>query len=508
MSDTKYNFNPQDLTILIIDDQPQSRKAIRRSLHKINFQEVLEASNASQAIAAIEANNPTLLICDLAMGGSSGFDVLEKVRYQNLGSDIPILVVTGEASRDDIIKAVDLGANDYLLKPFQADDLEKKVIKLLNAFASPEPLLQKIRTTEKQLLEGKFHEALQLLGEASTLDGKDLRVRFLHAFALSKSGQISAAEKILEGVLAEQPAYYRAHALLAELRLIKGRVGEAAALMAAELEIHGKQPERHTQLGQILMEQGRPEEAIDHFRKALLIDQRMRPALLAMGHAQIKNGDVDKGLYYFKRLRRYYPDARDALEAIVSTCERIKDLRRAELLLRDLKSANPEQTDASVILARVYFMQEKLEEAVALAGELTKTGEADEANLIMAIAEIKNGHPEQGLLALENIKNSQNMSYVFRLMADLHLQLKNPAKAEALALKSFAAQPWSEQALLFQAAALMAINEPGKACYVLMRASMLGAPPDVISHQIDDAKNELKKLRKVHPAKGSTRIAS
>ena len=155
MATGKYNFDPREITILIIDDQVQVRKAMRRVLHKIEFKEILETSNAVDAIKTIDSGHPDLLICDLALGETHGFAVLENVRHRNLGADIPILVVTGESSRDDIVRAVDLGANDYLLKPFQPDELEKKVVKLLNSFASPEPLLHRIRTTEKLLLEQK-----------------------------------------------------------------------------------------------------------------------------------------------------------------------------------------------------------------------------------------------------------------------------------------------------------------------------------------------------------------
>ena len=511
MSNKKYNFDPHELSILVVDDQDQIRKAIRRVIQTMDFKEVIEATEATAACIAFESRRPALVVCDLNLGQTSGLSVLENIRHQNLASDIPILVVTGEAGRDDIVKAVDLGANDYLLKPFQADALEKKVIKLLEEFTSPGPLLQKIRATEKLLLAGQFKEALAPLGEAAALDAKNLRVRYLQAFTWMKMGQILNAEKILETLLAEQPGYYRGSALLADLRLKKGRVGEAVALMAAELEFNGKQPDRLIQIGELLLEQARPQDAIAYFRKALLIDQRLRGALLAMGHAQIKNGNLDKGLYYFKRLRRYYPDAREALEAIVSTCERVKDLRRAEFLLRDERASNPKQTDASVLLARVYFMQEKLEDAIAVAGELTKSGEAEEASLIMAMAEIKNDHPREALAALENIKHSKNMSYIYRLMADLHLQLKNPVKAEAAAMRSFASEPWSEHALLIQAKALTQTHDHGKAAFILLRATLLGAAADAVSTEIAEAKLALKKRRAAAAAtaaKPPTRVAS
>jgi len=503
-----YKFNPGEICVLVVDDQDQIRKAIRRVLQKMQFQDVLEATNAQAADAVFSARHPSLVICDLNLGETSGFEVLERIRARCLGSDIPVLMVTGESSRDDIIKSVDMGANDYLLKPFQPEDLERKVVKLLDAFVAPEPLLQKIRATEKLLMEGEYMTALHPLGEAIAIEANNPRVRFLHAFAHAKTGRTGIAEKTLEKLISEQPGYFRATALLADLRLAGGRVGEAVRLMERELEYNGKQPGRRVQLAKLLLAQKKSEECIEQCRKALLLDQRMGEALLTMGHGQVLAGNIDKGIYYFKRLRRYHPDSRDALEAIVSTCERIKDLKRAEYALRDERAANPDQKDATVILARVYLMQHKLDEAVAIAGELTNSGAADEANLIMAMAEIKNGRAREALVALEKIRGEQDRAHVCRLRAELNLQLGNPAQAAIEAGKSFAAEPWSERALLIQAAALARIGEHAKACFVLLRASMVGAPAEMTAGEFVESRQRLEDRREVARANASARVAS
>ncbi len=508
MTDGKYKFDPREISVLVVDDQDQIRKAIRRVLQKMQFREVFEATNAGAADGTFGAKHPSLVICDLNLGETNGFDVLERIRARNLGSDIPVLMVTGEANRDDIVKSVDLGANDYLLKPFQPEDLERKVVKLLEAFVAPEPLLQKIRTTEKLLLEGEYMNALHPLGEAIAIDAGHPRVRFLHAFAHAKTGRPGLAEKTLEKLITEQPGNFRATALLADLRLAAGRVGEATRLMEQELQYNGKQPGRRVQLARILLTQKKAEESIEHCRKALLLDQRLGEALLTMGHAQVLSGNIDKGIYYFKRLRRYHLDSRDALEAIVATCERIKDLKRAEYALRDERAANPDHPDATLLLARVYLMQDKLDEAVAIAGELTNSGAADEANLIMAMAEIRNGRAREALAALEKIRSEGDRAHVFRLKAELHLQLGNPAQAAIEAGKSFAAEPWSEQALLLQAAASSRTGEHAKACFILLRASMLGAPPDTTADDFAASRKSLEDRRDVARANASARVAS
>lgn len=511
MAGAKYNFDPQGMRVLIVDDQDHIRKGIRRLLQKMNFLDVQEAPNAQAAISSLSTFHPTLVICDLNLGPTSGFDVLDRIRARNLGADIPVLMVTGEANRDDIVKSVDLGANDYLLKPFQAHDFEKKIVKLLEAFTNPDPLLHKIRVTEKLLLEGESLTALHPLGEAIAMDAKNTRVRYLHAFSLVKTGRANLAEKILEGLLQDQPAYYRACALLADLRLAAGRMAEATKWMERELEYNGKQPERHVQLAKLLLDQGKAAESIEHCRKALLIEPRMPAALMTMGHAQVKAGNVDKGIYYFKRLRRYHPGSKAALEAIVTTCERIHDLRQAEYALRDERAAHPKKIDATVLLARVYFMQDKLEQAVTIAGELINSGAADEANLIMAMAEIKNGRAREALAALEKIQSEFDMAHVCRLRAELYLQLGDPKKAETEALRAFSIEPWGDKPLVMQAEALTRGGEHAKACFALLRAGMLGCPRDVLSVAMEAPLLGVKARREEKPNSGGkppSRIAS
>ena len=120
-------LNFDQLTVLIVDDQELIRKSITKIVEKLKFKKIISCSNGSDAIKHFSKQIIDLIILDIYMKPVNGFEVLETIRNSQTNSDIPIIVVTGEASKDDIVKTANLGAEDYLLKPFQASDLEKNI---------------------------------------------------------------------------------------------------------------------------------------------------------------------------------------------------------------------------------------------------------------------------------------------------------------------------------------------------------------------------------------------
>src|SRR4030042_1958014 len=101
--------------ILVIDDEVQIRRLLEITLN-LNGYKVSEAATAKEGIVAAATHNPALVILDLGLPDEDGLSVLRKLRewYQN-----PIIILSVRNSEEDIIKALDIGANDYLTKPFR-----------------------------------------------------------------------------------------------------------------------------------------------------------------------------------------------------------------------------------------------------------------------------------------------------------------------------------------------------------------------------------------------------
>lgn len=109
--------------VLVVDDEPQILRALRAALAGHGY-EVQAASNGDEALDAIAVHPPDVVILDLVMPGKSGFEVVRDVRAW---SQVPIVVLSARGQERDKVTALDLGADDYLTKPFGMDELLARI---------------------------------------------------------------------------------------------------------------------------------------------------------------------------------------------------------------------------------------------------------------------------------------------------------------------------------------------------------------------------------------------
>lgn len=110
------------MRIILIDDDIFYFKALTKPLKEAGY-ELLYAKTGNEGLSSITSQNPDILIVDLKLPDISGFDILERLRRDPQFNHIPVVVITAEAQLSDKLKAFELGADDYLIKPFQAEEL-------------------------------------------------------------------------------------------------------------------------------------------------------------------------------------------------------------------------------------------------------------------------------------------------------------------------------------------------------------------------------------------------
>ncbi|GAA5528252.1 response regulator transcription factor [Herpetosiphon gulosus] len=113
----------QPVRVLLAEDEDVLRDFIRRNLQVRGF-EVLEATNGLEALALWHTEQPQLIILDLMMPRLTGFEVCQRIREQSI---VPIIVLTALDAERDKVMAFDLGADDYLCKPFGVDELLARI---------------------------------------------------------------------------------------------------------------------------------------------------------------------------------------------------------------------------------------------------------------------------------------------------------------------------------------------------------------------------------------------
>ena len=113
----------RDRKILVVDDEERMVRFIRLNLEHDGFQ-VIEAFNGTQAINKVRSNMPDLVLLDVMMPDIDGFEVLRIIREV---SSVPVIMLTAKGEEDDRVKGLELGADDYITKPFSPRELVSRV---------------------------------------------------------------------------------------------------------------------------------------------------------------------------------------------------------------------------------------------------------------------------------------------------------------------------------------------------------------------------------------------
>jgi two-component system chemotaxis response regulator CheY len=120
----------KNIKILIVDDFSTMRRIVKNLLNDLGFFNTAEADDGTTALEELRRNKYDLVITDWNMPGMAGIDLLKAVRADATFAKIPVLMVTAEAKREQIIEAAQAGVNGYVIKPFTAGTLSEKLGKI------------------------------------------------------------------------------------------------------------------------------------------------------------------------------------------------------------------------------------------------------------------------------------------------------------------------------------------------------------------------------------------
>jgi len=121
------------ITALIVDDSSVMRKIVERSLRQagIEFASVLEAGNGKEALAQLETTSVDLVLSDINMPVMNGLEFVQSLTAMPSAKNVPVVMITTEASESFVMKALSCGARGYIRKPFTPDEIKEHVLPLL-----------------------------------------------------------------------------------------------------------------------------------------------------------------------------------------------------------------------------------------------------------------------------------------------------------------------------------------------------------------------------------------
>lgn len=117
----------QNMKILAVDDFSTMRRIVRNILRQLGYSNILEADDGSSALEQLKHDKVDFIITDWNMPNMSGLDLLKAIRADSNLKDIPVLLVTAEALKENVVAAVQAGVNGYIVKPFTAETLKEKI---------------------------------------------------------------------------------------------------------------------------------------------------------------------------------------------------------------------------------------------------------------------------------------------------------------------------------------------------------------------------------------------
>lgn len=189
------------ITILIVDDHYIMRKTIKDMLKMLGYENFIQAEGGHEAFSTIEKRNREnkpvhFVITDWFMPGGSGIELVYRIKNSIDYYMIPVMMITGEMEKNNVARALQHGADNYLLKPFHVEDLDKSMDKLLNKYAYPDEGDKNFFKAEKLFLSEKYKEAFSSLKSIYQNAPSDILLYKMYV-CMKKTGNSEKAEKLI-----------------------------------------------------------------------------------------------------------------------------------------------------------------------------------------------------------------------------------------------------------------------------------------------------------------------
>jgi two-component system chemotaxis response regulator CheY len=123
----------QNMRVLVVDDFATMRKIEKNILGQLGIKNVDEADDGSTALPKLKSTKYDVVLLDWNMPNMTGLELLKAMRAEESLKNVPVIMVTAEALKDNVVAAAQAGVNDYVVKPFNASTLEEKLKRVLKA---------------------------------------------------------------------------------------------------------------------------------------------------------------------------------------------------------------------------------------------------------------------------------------------------------------------------------------------------------------------------------------
>lgn len=222
---TKLDFDRMKKKILIIDDEKGFTDLLTEYLGGTERYKVEAENNGKEGIAAIQRFKPDLILLDILLPDMGGIEICKSLKEQEKFASIPVIIISGQKREGDKVSGLDIGADDYLVKPFSLKELEARIRAVLRRAG--------METAENEIKVGNTIE-INLEKHLVTIDKKKIALTpteftILRLFA-SKKGRVFSRSNILE-YLSEEPSSVTERTVDVHIKHLREKLGSSAKLI-------------------------------------------------------------------------------------------------------------------------------------------------------------------------------------------------------------------------------------------------------------------------------------
>ncbi len=375
----------QSLDVLVVDDKANMRRTIKSMLRSFGLTRFTEADDGDVAYRLLDDNNFGLVICDWNMPRMKGVQLLRRLRKDKRFDDLPFLMITGEVEEDRVAESIEAEVDAYIIKPFQIQTLEQKLIQIMTRRRAPSALDVQFKLAEGHRSEGDHAQAHRDLDQAARIRPRSPMLFYQRGLVFEGESRMTDAEKCFAMARQLGPMFIRAHDKLAHIYQARGRTGEVCGLLIEAAKISPNNANRQIRLGRALLVEKRYEEARKAFNKAMDLDRENENRKMAIAQTYLGHGMVDEAEKIFKRFVKEHPGNPEAFNRLGILLRRSGKHEEALKYYEQALISHPEDQNLHFNLARVCWEVKNREKAALhLRKALEIDPSFDEARILLS----------------------------------------------------------------------------------------------------------------------------
>jgi DNA-binding response OmpR family regulator len=354
-------INLEEMRVLIVDDMDSMRKSIHGILKVLRYgKQFRYANNGAEALSILKAEEIDLLILDWNMPVMSGVELLGRIRENPQLRDLPIVMVTAEATRDIVAEVGEADVDAYVVKPFTVKSLGDRIDAVIEKANNPPPMVFHLKRAKRFQEAGDIDAAIEETKLA--VDADPLSSRPIHelGYLYYQKGDLVHAEKLLFKAAQMNNLDVFAFHYLGEISLKQNDIEKATRYFEKAMSISPRHVSRGVYFGKVLIRKGLVDRAEKVLDKAITLSGNSLELIEELAGFCMDEAAYEYAIKMMKAGLKQDLERIDIHIALGNAYERINERLNALNSFRSAESLDPKNTEIKLSIAKNYLFLDQM----------------------------------------------------------------------------------------------------------------------------------------------------